>query len=75
MAVSTRSCRRAPASTCSWPAQLAAGVITAAEAAAVIAARDLTAKVIRVDDFAQDLGASEIKPVPGRFARRPRRRR
>jgi hypothetical protein len=31
----------------------------------VITARDLTAQVIRVDDFPQDLGASEIKPVPG----------
>jgi len=43
----------------------AAGVITTAEASAVIEARDLTAKVIRVDDFPQDLGASEIKPVSG----------
>jgi len=43
----------------------AAGVLTAAEASAVITARDLTAKVIRVDDFPQDLGASEIKPVSG----------
>jgi acyl-CoA dehydrogenase len=39
----------------------AAGVITATEAAAVIAARDLTAKVIRVDDFPQDLGLSEMQ--------------
>ncbi len=38
----------------------AAGVITAAESAAVIAARDLTAGVIRVDDFPQDLGADDI---------------
>ena len=38
----------------------AAGVITAAEGAAVLAARDLTAKVIRVDDFPQDLGAAEM---------------
>jgi acyl-CoA dehydrogenase len=38
-----------------------AGVIDAAEGAALLAARDLTAKVIRVDDFAQDLGASEMK--------------
>ncbi len=43
----------------------AAGVITGVEAATVISARDLTAKVIRVDDFAQDLGASEMKPAGG----------
>jgi len=41
-----------------------AGVVTAAEGAAIIAARDLAAEVIRVDDFAQDLGASEMKLVP-----------
>jgi len=34
-----------------------------AEGEAVLAARDLTARVIRVDDFAQDLGASAFKPV------------
>jgi acyl-CoA dehydrogenase len=38
-----------------------AGVITAAEADIVLAARDATAKVIRVDDFAQDLGAAEMR--------------
>jgi acyl-CoA dehydrogenase len=38
-----------------------AGVIDATEGAALLVARDLTAKVIRVDDFAQDLGASEMK--------------
>jgi len=38
-----------------------AGVIDAAEGTALLVARDLTAKVIRVDDFAQDLGASEMK--------------
>ncbi len=37
-----------------------AGVITAAEGTLVLAARDLTAKVIRVDDFPQDLGLSEM---------------
>ena len=41
----------------------AAGVITASEGVAVQVARELTAKVIRVDDFAQDLGASEMKPA------------
>jgi len=39
----------------------AAGVISAEEADAVIAANELMAKVIRVDDFAQDLGASEMR--------------
>jgi acyl-CoA dehydrogenase len=39
----------------------AAGVIDAAEGAAVLATRDLTASVIRVDDFAQDLGASAMQ--------------
>ena len=39
----------------------AAGVVTSAEGAQVIAARDLTAKVIRVDDFPQDLGLSEMQ--------------
>ncbi len=38
----------------------AAGIINAAEGATVLAARELTAKVIRVDDFAHDLGASEM---------------
>ena len=38
-----------------------AGVITAAEGAALLEARDLTARVIRVDDFAQDLGASDLR--------------
>ena len=39
----------------------AAGVITAAEAEAVLHAHDLTEIVIRVDDFAQDLGTSEMR--------------
>jgi len=51
----------------------AAGVITGVEGTTVIAARDLTAKVIRVDDFAADLGASEMKPaaVTGREVASP----
>jgi acyl-CoA dehydrogenase len=40
----------------------AAGAITAAEAEQIVLAHDLTEKVIRVDDFPQDLGASGIKP-------------
>ena len=40
-----------------------AGVITQSEGEAVLAARDLTARVIRVDDFASDLGASALAPT------------
>jgi acyl-CoA dehydrogenase len=40
-----------------------AGVITAAEGEALLEARDLTARVIRVDDFAQDLGAADLRPA------------
>jgi acyl-CoA dehydrogenase len=40
-----------------------AGAITAAESAELAMARELTAKVIRVDDFAQDLGASDTMPA------------
>lgn len=42
---------------------VAAGAITDAEAQMLATARELTAKVIRVDDFAQDLGASEFRPA------------
>jgi len=42
---------------------VAAGVLTAAEAELVVAARELTERVIRVDDFAQDLGTSLLQPV------------
>jgi acyl-CoA dehydrogenase len=40
-----------------------AGVITAAEARTLATARELAAKVIRVDDFGQDLGAAEWMPA------------
>jgi acyl-CoA dehydrogenase len=40
---------------------VAAGVVTEAEGAQVIAARDHTAKVIRVDDFPQDLGLADMQ--------------
>jgi len=40
-----------------------AGVLTAAEAELLVAARELTERVIRVDDFAQDLGTSLLQPV------------
>jgi acyl-CoA dehydrogenase len=45
----------------------AAGVITAAEAEAIVRAHELTEIVIRVDDFPQDLGTSEMRqdsPAP-----------
>ncbi len=41
----------------------AAGVISAAEAEAIVHARELCDRVIRVDDFAQDLGTSLLQPV------------
>ncbi len=40
----------------------AAGIVSAPEGQAVIAARDLCARVIRVDDFPQDLGTSGMRP-------------
>jgi acyl-CoA dehydrogenase len=40
-----------------------AGVIDAAEAAHLALARELTDRVVRVDDFAEDLGASDHKPA------------
>ena len=39
-----------------------AGVITADERALLQRAGELADRVIRVDDFPQDLGASELKP-------------
>ena len=44
-------------------AALATGVITRKEAEILALARELTAKVVRVDDFDQDLGASEREPI------------
>jgi acyl-CoA dehydrogenase len=43
----------------------AAGAITASEATVVRSAWELTAAVVRVDDFAQDLGAAEMQLDPG----------
>jgi acyl-CoA dehydrogenase len=51
----------------------AAGVIDAEELAVVRRARRLLEQIVRVDDFAQDLGVSEMRPpavAPGTFARR-----
>jgi acyl-CoA dehydrogenase len=42
---------------------LAAGVIGVDEARALIAQRELAAKVIHVDDFDKDLGASLLQPA------------
>ncbi len=41
----------------------AAGIIDATEARALIAQRELVARVIRVDDFERDLGASLLQPA------------
>ena len=41
---------------------VAAGIITAADAAALARHREIAARVIRVDDFAADLGASLLDP-------------
>ncbi len=43
-------------------AAVAAGVISADELTLLQRASELADRVIRVDDFAQDLGASELKP-------------
>ena len=42
---------------------VAAGVISQADADILTAQRDLVARVVRVDDFGQDLGASLLIPV------------
>ena len=62
---------------------VAAGVITAAEGAALAARRELAARVVKVDDFAQDLGTSLLHPndqdahdaSPGRASSAPATRR
>jgi hypothetical protein len=41
---------------------VAAGIISEAEAAILASQRDLAARVVRVDDFAQDLGTSLLRP-------------
>ncbi|HTR58651.1 MAG TPA: acyl-CoA dehydrogenase [Casimicrobiaceae bacterium] len=53
----------------------AAGIINAEELMVVRRAKRLLDQIVRVDDFAQDLGASEMKPpamsaAPGALARR-----
>jgi acyl-CoA dehydrogenase len=44
-------------------AAVAAGVISADELTLLRRTGELADRVIRVDDFAQDLGASELKPA------------
>jgi acyl-CoA dehydrogenase len=51
-------------------AAVAAGVISADELAILRRAGELADRVIRVDDFPQDLGASELKP-PAAVAKAP----
>ena len=43
-------------------AAVTAGVLTPAEAAVLAVRRELTARVVKVDDFAQDLGTSLLQP-------------
>jgi acyl-CoA dehydrogenase len=43
-------------------AAVAAGVLTPPEAAVLSVRRELTARVVKVDDFAQDLGTSLLQP-------------
>ena len=40
----------------------AAGIVSSEEAAALTLAHELMVQVVRVDDFAQDLGASQMRP-------------
>ena len=42
---------------------LAAGIVSVDEARVLVAQRELAAKVIHVDDFAKDLGASLLLPA------------
>jgi acyl-CoA dehydrogenase len=50
---------------------LAAGIVSAEEVLALRYQRELVAKVIRVDDFEQDLGASLLKPANDPVRPRP----
>jgi acyl-CoA dehydrogenase len=43
-------------------AAVTAGVLTPAEAAVLAVRRELMARVVKVDDFAQDLGTSLLQP-------------
>ena len=50
---------------------LATGIISVEEARALVAQRELVARVIRVDDFDKDLGASMLQPAIDSVRRRP----
>ena len=73
-----RPARRANAAGCghrrAGRARVAAGVIDREEARTLIVQRELVARVIRVDDFAADLGASLLQPAIDADSRRAVRR-
>ena len=50
---------------------VAAGILTPSEAAVLAAQRELAARVVRVDDFAQDLGTSLLAQDRADFGRPP----
>jgi len=50
----------------------AAGIVTAEERDVLATQRELAARVIRVDDFDRDLGASLLRPVDGARESAPR---
>jgi len=52
---------------------VAGGVISEAESALLASQRELAARVVRVDDFAQDLGTSLLAPRDQREAATPAR--
>ena len=54
---------------------LATGIISVDEARALLAQRELVAKVIRVDDFDRDLGATLLQPAIDTVSPRPRNHR
>ena len=53
------------------PVQVAAGIITQAEAALLASQRELAARVVHVDDFAQDLATSLLQPSDQPSVARP----
>ena len=54
---------------------LAAGIVDVEEARALLSQRELVAKVIRVDDFDKDLGASMLQPAIDTVQPRPHNHR
>ena len=53
---------------------VAAGIISESESSVLASQRELTARVIRVDDFAQDLGVSLLQPNEQQGGELPRTR-